>query len=302
MNQFKGIVPAVVTPMNADGSVNDDALIQILKFNIAAGVHGFWVAGGTGESVLLDDEENRHIADISVDVCRGKAFTIHHVGAVTTNRAVALAEHAASVGADAICCVPTFFYPRSEEEIIEHYRVVANAANLPFFCYNLPTCTNIEITVDLMKKLQDNVPQLTGLKHSAPNFHNIRAFSSMGLATFTGSCHWMLPAMTTGAIGCVDGPPNIAPEHWVIIWKAFQDGKIDEARRAQESASTLSDALIKLFGGSRYVAICKHVLSRRLGIDCGDPRKPALPLSGDQRIEIDRILEQLELPAVPKPI
>ena len=295
MNQFKGVVPALVTPMRADGSLHEESLRLILEFNIAGGVHGFWVAAGTGESVLLDDEENRRIAEIAAEVCRGRAVHIHHVGALTTRRAAALAEHAAAAGADAICCVPTFFYPRREEEIVEHYRAVAAAADLPFFCYNLPTCTNVEITADLMKKLQDAVPQLTGLKHSAPNFHNIRVFSSMGLATFTGSCHWMLPAMTTGAVGCVDGPPNIAPEFWVAIWQAFQAGDLEAARRAQTRASNVVEALISLFEGGRYVAICKHVLGRRLGIECGNPRLPALPLSDEQRGAVDRALEQLAL-------
>ena len=300
MNQFKGVVPALVTPMRADGSLHEESLRRILEFNIDAGVHGFWVAGGTGESVLLDDGENRRIAEIAAEVCRGRAFHIHHVGAATTPRAAALAEHAAAAGADAVCCVPPFFYHRSEEEIIEHYRAVAAAADLPFFCYNLPSCTNVEITADLMQKLQDAVPQLAGVKHSAQNFHNIRLFSSMGLATFTGSCHWMLPAMTTGGAGCVDGPPNIAPECWVAIWKAIGAGDIEAARRAQSRASEVVESLISLFGGSRYVAVCKHVLGRRLGIECGDPRLPALPLSGDQRAAVDGALEQLGLEPVPE--
>ena len=302
MNQFKGVVPALVTPMRADGSLQEESLRRILEFNVAAGVHGFWVAGGTGESVLLDDGENRRIAEIAAEVCRGRAFHIHHVGAATTRRAAALAAHAAAAGADAVCCVPPFFYPRREEEVVEHYRAVAAAADLPFFCYNLPGCTNVEITADLMKKLQDAVPQLAGVKHSAQNFHNIRVFSSMGLATFTGSCHWMLPAMTTGAAGCVDGPPNVFPERWVAIWNAFQAGDIEAARRAQSRASNAVESLISLFEGGRYVAICKHVLCRRLGIECGDPRLPALPLSDGQRAAVDRVLEQLALEPVPEEV
>ena len=108
MDQFKGIFPATITPMLPDGGLNEEAYRKVLEFNIDAGAHGFWLAGGTGESVLLEDDENRRIAELAVDVCRGKAVTIQHVGAVTTRRAAALAEHAASAGSDAICCVPTF--------------------------------------------------------------------------------------------------------------------------------------------------------------------------------------------------
>ena len=298
MNQFKGVFPATITPMQADGRFDEQAFRQVLEYNVAAGVHGFWLAGGTGEGVYLDDDENRRIAEISVDVCRGKAVTIQHVGAQTTRRAVALAENAAAAGADAVCCVPTFFYPHRDDEIVEHYRAVAAAADLPFFCYNLPQCTGVEITEDLMKKLQDNVPQLTGLKHSAPNFHNIRVFSGMGLATFTGSCHSMLPAMTTGAVGCIDGPPGIAPEFWVAIWDALEAGDFEGARKAQARASEVANVLITLFGGSRYVAICKLVSSYRLGIECGDPRRPGLPLTAEQRATVIDAIDELDLEPV----
>ena len=295
MDQFKGVFPAAITPMLPDGGLNEDAYRRVLEFNIEAGAHGFWLAGGTGESVLLEDDENRRIAELAVDVCRDKAITIQHVGAITTRRAAALAEHAASVGSDAICCVPTFFYPRSDAEVVEHYRAVAAAADLPFFCYNLPQCTGVEITEDLMKNLQDSVPQLTGLKHSSSNFSNIRAFSEMGLAVFTGSSYWMLPAMTTGAVGCIDGPPGLAPDYWVAIFEAFHAGDLDRAGKVQAEASQMVEKLITLFEGSRYIAICKLVLSHRLGIECGDPRLPAMPLTDEQRSVVLDTVAQLRL-------
>ena len=64
-NAFKGVVPALITPMTAAGALHEEALRRVMEFNIAAGVHGFWVAGGTGESILLSDEENRRIAEIA---------------------------------------------------------------------------------------------------------------------------------------------------------------------------------------------------------------------------------------------
>ena len=120
-------MPAIPTPMDAAGRVAEEALRKVVEFNIAAGVHGFWVSGGTGESVLLDDAENMRVAEIVVDQGKGRVNNIIHVGAATTVRAAQLAEHAARVGAEAICCVPPFIYGRSHEEIVEHYRVVAAA-------------------------------------------------------------------------------------------------------------------------------------------------------------------------------
>ena len=284
MAKFEGIFPAIITPMAADGSLNEAAFRQVMEFNIQAGVQGFWVAGGTGESVLLEDDENRRIAEIAADQSQGRIANIMHVGAPTTTRAARLAEHAAKVGVEAICCVPPFFYRQSDEAMVEHYRVVAAAADLPFFVYNLPHSTGVEITPPLMAKIQERVPQLAGLKHSAPYLPYVRDFAKMGLACFVGNCRLMLPALTIGAVGCVDGPPNLAPERWVALWKAYQSGNLAEAQAAQEHASQVAD-LVQPF---LFHAIAKAVLSARLGIECGDPRPPGQALTGEERAALLR--------------
>ena len=97
--------------------------------------------------------------------------------------------------------MPPFFYKPSDEAIVEHYRVVAAAADLPLFVYNLPQATGTEIMPDLMKKIQDGVPQLKGLKHSALTFTSVREFAKMGLSCFVGNSALMLPGLTVGACG-----------------------------------------------------------------------------------------------------
>ena len=289
MAGFRGVYPALITPMTAGGELNEAALREVIEFNIQAGVHGFWVAGGTGESVLLEDEENMRIAEIASDQARGRIENIMHVGAATTARAVKLAEHAAKSGVEAICCVPPFFYRQSDEAIVEHYKAVGAAANLPLFVYNLPQATGVEITPEMMQKIQDGVPQLKGLKHSAVTFANVRAFSNMGLQCLVGNAMLMLPALTIGASGCVDGPPNVAPELWVEIWNAYNDGDIHRAEAAQEKASQVTE-LVRSIG---LHAGTKAILSERLGIDCGAPRPPGQPITPGQRTMMQQRLNEL---------
>lgn len=291
MADFHGILPAIITPMDADGKINEDVFRQVMEFNIQAGVNGFWVAGGTGESVHLDDEENQRIATIAADQSQGRIANIMHVGAPTTARAARLAEHAARAGVEAICCVPPFFYPPSDKEVVEHYRVVAAAADLPFFVYNLPQCTGIEITPELMRKIQDKVPQLTGLKHSAPFFGHTREFVKMGLACLIGNSTLMLPALTVGAAGCVDGPPNVAPELWVAIWQAYQAGDLAKAEKMQEQATEVT-LLVRDFG---FHATAKFLIGERLGLDCGDPRAPLAALSQKDRQQVRARAAELNL-------
>ena len=289
MAGFRGVYPALITPMTAGGELNEAALREVIEFNIQAGVHGFWVAGGTGESVLLEDEENMRIAEIASDQSRGRIENIMHVGAATTARAVKLAEHAAKSGVEAICCEPPFFYRQSDEAIVEHYKAVGAAANLPLFVYNLPQATGVEITPEMMQKIQDGVPQLKGLKHSAVTFANVRAFSNMGLQCLVGNAMLMLPALTIGASGCVDGPPNVAPELWVEIWNAYNDGDIHRAEAAQEKASQVTE-LVRSIG---LHAGTKAILSERLGIDCGAPRPPGQPITPGQRTMMQQRLNEL---------
>ena len=294
VTEFQGIYPAVISPMTADDKLNEVAFRKVLEFNIQAGVHGFWVAGGTGESVLLDDEENKRIAEIVADQAQGRIKNIMHVGAPTTARAAKLAEHAAKAGVDAICCVPPFFYGRSDEAIVEHYRVIAAAADLPFFAYNLPHATGVEITPQLMLKIKEGVPQLAGLKHSALNFSYVREFVKMELACFIGNSRLMLPALTLGAVGCIDGPPNMVPEFWVEIWNAFQAGNLERAEAAQYKATEVAN----LMQPYAFHAIIKTVLSERLGLDCGQPRPPGQPLTAEQRTQLLKDMDRLGLTKV----
>ncbi len=208
-----------------------------------------------------------------------------------------MAEHAAKVGVEAICCVPPFFYLQDLASIVEHYRIVAAAADLPFFCYNVPQMTNQEITLDLMQAIQAQVPQLQGLKHSAPNLPLVETFAAMGLDVLIGNSVHFLPALSLGATGCVDGPPNVAPALWVAILEAFQAGDTAGAQAAQTRATALTSFLRSF--PHRFHATAKEALSTRLGVDCGGPRAPNQPLTATQSARLRAELANFNLPDVP---
>ena len=199
---------------------------------------------GTGESVYLTEAENNRISEIAADQNGGRVKNIMHVGAATTAQAARQAEHAAKAGVEAICAVPPFFYGVEDDAIVEYYRVVGNAADLPLFAYNLPHATGVDIVPELMAKIQDNVPHLQGLKHSSTEFHNVAAYVEMGLECFIGSSLLMAPALAIGAVGCIDGPLCIVPELWEDIWKAHRagNGEASWAARGAPRNSCLSVA------------------------------------------------------------
>ena len=146
-----------------------------------------------------------------------------------------------------------------------------------------------------MKRIQDRVPQLAGLKHSSGLTENIWVFSRMGLACFTGSAYMMLPALILGGAGCVDSSPQMAPDVWVEIYDAFQDGDMARAEKAQARGAEITDFMIE-FGNP---STPKAVLGERLGIDCGDPRLPLLPMTPEQRAECLRRAAEMGLTKAP---
>jgi N-acetylneuraminate lyase len=289
--EFKGVFPAPPTPTTEDGRIHEKGLRALLEDNIAHGVHGFWMAGTTGEGPILTDEQRDVVTRISAEVCKGRALSIMHVGAISTASAVKAAKTARQVGCDAVCCLPPFFFPSSERSRIDHYKAVADAAgDLPFFVYNLPQLTQVETVPALMEKFVRAIPTLKGLKHSAPNFTDIRVFADMGLTCFSGNGAFPLPALTMGAVGTIDAPLSLAPWHYVALYNAWKSGDSARAQQLQDQIRPFVD-LVWMFCAPADV--CKVVLSVRLGIDCGRSIPPVNRLTEDERREVLRVAESL---------
>ena len=285
-HEFKGVIAAIITPYDSEGNINEDAYRKIVNFNIDAGIDGFWVAGGTGESVLLDDDERIRLGQITVEQAQGRAKTILHAGALTTRSAARIAEAGSKAGADAIACVPPFFYGPSDAAMVEHYKTVAAAADLPFFLYNLPSCTGFEITPSRAEKVAEAVPQLAGLKHSVWDQNNFQSFIDMDMAAFIGISSMLLPTLTLGGVGTIDGFPNVFPEVFVEIYNAYQSGDLKRAEAAQKKANSFNRLV---FPGPFHVAFhsaFKTVMRERLGIDCGGARRPLMDLTPEQRQDL----------------
>ncbi len=289
--EYKGVFPAPPTPVTEDGRIHEKALRALLEDNIAHGANGFWMAGTTGEGPILTEEQRDAVASISAEVCRGRALAIMHVGAISTASAVKTARTARSAGCDAVCCLPPFFFPSSDRSRIEHYKAVADAAgDLAFFVYNLPQLTQVETGPALMEKFLREIPTLKGLKHSAPNFADIRVFADMGLTCFSGNGAFPLPALTMGAVGTIDAPLSLAPWHYTDLYGAWKAGDLARAQELQKGVRKYVD-LVWMF---RAMAdVCKVVLSERLGIDCGRSIPPVDRLNDQERREVLRVAESL---------
>ncbi|PWT76618.1 MAG: hypothetical protein C5B46_00855 [Proteobacteria bacterium] len=293
--EFKGVFPAPPTPVTSDGRVHEKALRALLEDNIAHGANGFWMAGSTGEGPILTDEQRDTVARVSAEVCAGRALVIMHVGAMSTASAVKAAKTAREAGCAGVCCLPPLFFPSTDRSRIDYYKAVADAGgDLPFFVYNLPQLTQVEILPAFMEQLVREIPTLRGLKHSAPNFAHIRVFADMGLMCFSGNGALPLPALTMGAVGTIDAPLALAPWHYAELYRAWDAGDMARAQALQDSVRTYVD-LVWMFNA--FADVCKVVLSQRLGIDCGRSIPPVNRLNDEQRREVLRVADSLGLTA-----
>jgi dihydrodipicolinate synthase/N-acetylneuraminate lyase len=289
--EFKGVFPAPPTPMTQDGRVHENALRSMLEDNIAHGCGGFWMAGSTGEGPILTEEQRDLVARVSAEACKGRALAIMQVGSMSTASAIRATRTARAAGCAAICCLPPLFFPPAERSIIDYYKAVADTAgDLPFFVYNLPQLTQVELVPALMEKLKREIPTLKGVKHSAPEFAYIRIFADMGLICFSGNGAFPLPALTMGAVGTIDAPLCLAPWHYSDLFKAWEAGDVAMAKALQDKTRKYVD-LVWMFNAPADV--CKTVLSARLGIDCGRSIPPVNRLTDEQRREVLRVAESL---------
>ena len=282
--EFKGVFPANPTPVKSDGRINEKALEKIIQDNLAHGVDGFWIAGSTGEGPVMSEVQRETTARIAGETISGRGLSIMHVGAISSESAAKGARAARKYGCDAICCVPPFFFRGGDQMTIDHYKRVADASDgLPFFVYNLPQLTQVEITPDLMEKIVDAVPNVVGLKHSAMNFGDIRLFADMGLKCFSGNGTLPLPALSMGAVGTVDAPLSLAPWHYAELYDAWERGDIETAQRLQDGVLEIVN-VVRMFGAP--AAVTKLILTERLGIDCGRPIPPVTDLTDEQRLVV----------------
>ena len=141
--KFKGVFTALLTPLNAEGSVDTAALEQLVEYNLQKGVAGFYVGGSTGEVFLLPPEERRTVYETCAKIAGGKCTLIAHIGDLSTENAIKYAKLCESLGYDAVSSVTPFYYKFSKEELVQYYRDIADAVDLPVLMYYIDVSVGV---------------------------------------------------------------------------------------------------------------------------------------------------------------
>ncbi len=290
--RFRGVYPALITPFDDGGRVDEDVLRALVDWHLEAGVRGFFVCGSTGEGLLLSTEERRRVAEVVVEHLRGRGLCIVHVGHPSSEEAARLARHAEEIGADAVSSVPPIYYLVDLEGILLHYRTIAEATSLPLLVYNIPATTGVRLTADEMKRVFE-IPSVIGMKYTDADYFEMRNILDLvdGQAiVLAGRDELFLPALTMGAGGSIGATQNIFPELFVGIYTAFLDGDWQKAQDLQLKASRAVRVLLGYGGLDAWKAVLRF-----RGFRVGRSRPPLRPVSKEEEEGIRRGLEALGL-------
>lgn len=277
------LIVAVVTPLTDDGSAVDrNAVAPYAAWLTARGADGAFVAGTTGEGVLLTVDERRAVtADWRAAL---DGTLVVHAGAQTTADTVALAAHAAEVGADAVAVIAPPYFPLDAEALTAHFVAAARAcAPLPFFCYAFAARSGYPLPVDVIARIGEQVDNLAGLKVSESPWERVAPYLELGLPVLVGSEPLIPAAMAAGALGTVSGMAAAFPD---VVRAALDDPSPAAEVRLREVRSALE-------GAGQFIAAVKWMLGRR-GVAVGPGvRAPLRRLRTEEATALARALDGL---------
>ncbi len=291
MFKITGILPALLTAFDEEGNVNLNAMYDLIEWHIAQGVSGFYILGSTGEGLLLSEAERRMVAEAVVRRVKGRVPVIVHVGALTTREACALAGHAEAIGADATSAIPPFYFNVGPEGVKRHYLAIARASHLPFYIYNIPGATGVNVELNTVRELLAAAPTLRGMKYTSYDFYTMRKFIELEggrLNVVSGPDEMMIAAQAMGAEGAIGTTQNIVPRLFVQAYNAFHAGDLATAQALQAKINWVVNVFLSFPSHSAV----KEIM-RLLGFDLGSARPPLLPLTDQQRGRLREMLEEI---------
>ncbi|MDQ3784920.1 MAG: dihydrodipicolinate synthase family protein [Actinomycetota bacterium] len=279
LTQPVSVIVALLTPFDAEGNVDINALEHHVAWLIGEGVDAIMPCGTTGEGALLEAAEVATVVAGVVQAAEGRAAVLAHVGRPATRTTASLARQAIAAGADGVAAVVPYYYGLGDDQIKDHYRrLLESAGATPVFAYNIPSRTGNDIGAGCVRDLA--AEGLAGLKDSTKSFDRHLEYLKMtadhpSFRVLMGSDGMALDAMRQGAAGSVSALSNSRPDLFVQLRDAFLDGRLGDAAAVQERISAIKD---EASSGPALTAL-KSAVSEALGqLDIAYPTAQRSPL------------------------
>src|SRR3954471_15176177 len=274
-----GALAAAVTPLRDGGHALDpDAFGPYLDFLADAGLDGILALGTTGEGILLSPQERRRAANLFLGASRGRLQVAVHCGAQTTADTVALAEHAAEAGADAVAVISPPYFALDDRALLAHLAGAAKAcAPTPFYLYEFAARAGYSIPATVIAELRERAPNLRGLKVSNTPWERFEPYLVEGLDVFVGPEPLILQGLERGAAGAVSGLASCYPE---AVVELVREPTPERSARAEE--------LRKALEAMPFHAAAKATLALRGLPVREDVRGPLRGLTAEERAALPR--------------
>jgi 4-hydroxy-tetrahydrodipicolinate synthase len=289
---FKGSLVALITPMRADGSLDEKAFAELVDWQIKEGTHGVVPVGTTGESPTLSHAEHRRVVEIAIEVAAGRVPVIAGAGSNSTEEAIALTRHAKEAGADAALVVTPYYNKPTQEGMFLHYTAIADAVDLPVIIYNIPPRSVVDMSVETMARLAKH-RNIIGVKDATANLtrplHTRRACGD-DFCQLSGEDHTALSYNAAGGHGCISVTANVAPRLCSQMQTAWAEGRLKDAMAIQNRLVPLHDALFAETspGPVKYAASLLGKTSERC-------RLPLAPLMEPTRARVKAAMTEVGL-------
>jgi 4-hydroxy-tetrahydrodipicolinate synthase len=290
IEELSGVLPALVTPLHRDGSVDEASIRRLVEHVIAGGVTGLLPLGSTGEGASLGQHARSQVLGSVVEAAAGRVPVICGVAQPHLEAAQSEVAAAARIGAHAALVAPPFYYPTDQATVLAYYRRLSTESKIPLLLYNIPQFTKVVSEPATVAQLARE-GSIVGIKDSSRDFEY---FESVCVATrdlprfriFTGSDSMLLASLAMGGAGTICGAANVAPSWVVRIYDDFHRGDWESARRHQ-------DALIELVMSLR-AGVFPAAIKMALKVQGICEEWPAPPVAALDEASTARLYERLE--------
>jgi len=249
MKKFTGIIPALITPLHDDETLNVAALHKLLSHLMDQHADGFYVAGATGEGIALRQEVRMELAEETIRFLGGKVPCIVHIASANFHEAIALAKHAEQCGADAISAIPPLFFKYSEDDVYNYYKALADAVHIPLMIYFNPGA-GFTINAEFAARMFA-VDNITAIKWTSSDYYGMLRLKDLThgeMNIINGPDEMLLMGLNAGADGGIGTTYNIMLPKIKAIYENFKAGNTQAAQQAQMEANRVIYTLLRYHG------------------------------------------------------
>lgn len=291
---FGRLLTAMVTPFNADGSVNYEKAADLAEWLINNGSDGLVVAGSTGEAATMSAEEKLELFRVVVNRINKRVPVIAGTGSNNTADSVKMTKMAEAMGVDGALIVGPYYNKPTQEGFYQHFAAVVQSTGLPIIVYNVPGRTASNISPAIVARLAADFENIVAIKEAAGNVAQVAELYSVLPEEFTiysGDDGLILPFMSVGATGLISVLSNIGGGILQDVMQAYEDGRVREAAKLNARMVPLANAM---FIETNPIPV-KAAVTLVTGIDAGQPRLPLTPMEPANKAKMVAVLQEYGL-------